>query len=297
MGRSTTKIAVLTANTTNNNTGMHKMVTIVMLAISLWFSFSPGNHFLIAAQQTWPGPWSEVITYTLTTFLICWERKRLALFHLDGFALGLFILARPLESLYLTLVRNVESGMVFPSPFSLAGCVSALLLALVLWSQHKTIPGLSRKSLGWLLIGLVVGILMSIGLGWVLSCTFSADDILIHPSLERVTRQTLVVFLVLLGQQVVVEEVLLRGFLWGLLNQVGLKNWLIWLLQAVMAMFGSIVLIKSTPLVFWIVVPFTSLTLGALTWRTRSVAASMLARGVMVGLIYWSAYLFAAGRF
>jgi hypothetical protein len=278
---------------------LHQILTICILVVGLGLCFYPLNslNFLHNTSLAWSSTWPGTIAYLLTAFLIWWERRSLILYHLDGFALGLFLLARPLESIYLFLIRDVDTGMGFPSLYSLVGCGTALILATLLWKENCLHLRPWRRLLIWVGLGISSGLIISLGLGWLYSYTLTPKDIYFHLSTERVFKQTFSVFIILLGHQVIIEEVMLRGFLWGFLKQIGWKDIIIWLFQSILAMTCGIVLINKEPVSFWLVIPLVTLTLGALAWRSRSVAASMLARAIMAGLIFWSACLFASVRF
>ena len=283
----------------SNQAVLHKTFTIFALGAGLVLCFSPLNsfNFMYTVPFNWSSPWPGTIGYLVVAVLIWWERKNLKEYHVDGAALAIFILARPVETLYLALIRDHDTGMAFPSVFSLVGCGISLTLALALWRGGYLPLKLSWQPMYWIISAIFSGIAVSIGLGWLYSFVMLPQNIFFLPGIDRIAKQTLAVFIYLLGNQVIIEETLLRGFLWGVLRQAGWKNMLIWLFQAVFGMICGISLISSEPLSFWIIIPLATLIPAAFTWRSRSVAASMSMRAVLAGLIYWSAYFFAASRF
>ncbi|WP_282433334.1 CPBP family intramembrane glutamic endopeptidase [Desulfosporosinus sp. FKA] len=88
-------------------------------------------------------------------------------------------------------------------------------------------------------------------------------------------------FLVQLNSAAILEEPLFRGFFWGYLKNRGWKESWIWLTQAGLFVIGHIYYINKAPLSFWIIVPLSGLVLGFLVWRTRTIATSMVAHGLI----------------
>jgi membrane protease YdiL (CAAX protease family) len=84
-----------------------------------------------------------------------------------------------------------------------------------------------------------------------------------------------------LGYAAVAEEPLFRGFLWGYLRKAGWKDVWIWLFQTGLFMLAHIYYINQLPISFWIIVPVSTLVLGALAWRSKTISASMGAHTMM----------------
>jgi membrane protease YdiL (CAAX protease family) len=68
------------------------------------------------------------------------------------------------------------------------------------------------------------------------------------------------------------------------------------LFQAVLFTFGHLYYIHTLPITFWIIVPVGSLVLGWLVWRSRTIASSMIAHGMMNATGYFFGYLMAMFR-
>jgi membrane protease YdiL (CAAX protease family) len=90
-------------------------------------------------------------------------------------------------------------------------------------------------------------------------------------------------FLYQLGYAAVTEEPLFRGFLWGYLRNLGWREVWIWLFQAGLFWLSHFYYFSRMPISFWLV-PIGALILGALAWRSRSIATSMAAHAAMNGL-------------
>jgi membrane protease YdiL (CAAX protease family) len=86
----------------------------------------------------------------------------------------------------------------------------------------------------------------------------------------------LIGFLSFLGNSAVLEEPAFRGFLWGYLEDFRWKPIQIWLLQAAMFLLAHLRYIDR-PFTFLVAVPAAGLLFGWLSWKSRSIAASLVA--------------------
>jgi membrane protease YdiL (CAAX protease family) len=85
-----------------------------------------------------------------------------------------------------------------------------------------------------------------------------------------------VVFLAFLADSAIQEEAVFRGFLWGYLETLGLKQPMIWLLQAGLFWIAHLRYLDR-PFTFWLALPASGLLLGWLSWKSKSISASVLA--------------------
>jgi membrane protease YdiL (CAAX protease family) len=86
-----------------------------------------------------------------------------------------------------------------------------------------------------------------------------------------------------LGYAAAYEEPIFRGLLWGYLRLKGWKDAWILLLQAGLFWLGHSYYIGKAPFSFWVLLPAAGLLFGLLAWRSRSIATSMAAHGVING--------------
>jgi membrane protease YdiL (CAAX protease family) len=227
----------------------------------------------------------EVSTYFLICFLIWWEYGRLKEFHIDQSSLLLIILVRPIQTLILNY-WGVDSPLAFPHPLGLALWAISLGVMVALWRRGFKPAHINSRSLTWLVLGLLVGIGMSIAENL---RTFRSMLYIVHPlqtQLTPVLYSTSLNVLYHLGFAPINEEPLFRGFLWGYLRHLKWKEHLIWSFQAVLFTVAHLYLAGQFPLTFWVFIPTAGLVFGLMTWRSRSIAPAMLAHAMINGSVY-----------
>lgn len=233
---------------------------------------------------SWAIPLAEIGTYGFVALLVWWERQRLAESHIDGIALGL-LFVKPLEVLFY--LDGFDTHQVWPYILYLP---ISLTLAIGLFFHRPTSLRVFSRHWAWVYMGILVGAVMGIGIGYVfahyqvqnfhLEWRKSVTDILAD---STVLREYLGFLLVRPAQQLFyaggMEEPLFRGFLWGALRRAGLKDARICLLQACLFCLGHIYYLTTG--LYWSLgfAFFAALILGVLAWRSHSIATSMLAHG------------------
>ncbi len=277
----------------------HQLVAWLLLAglLVLRLPFLGGVRFF--ASPSWLSPAYQIGTDLLTAGLIWWERGRLTEFHIDGLALWIILLAKPIQTLYLTLVWHMNAGayadpLSFPNWPALCCWVIAGGLAVALWLSHQPWPKLSRPSFVWAGLGILAGLLAAVLLA--LPMSLQVTD---APSFSSsVVRNALGVgapsFFYQLGYAAVSEEPLFRGFLWGYLRQAGWKNRWILLTQAGLFVLGHIYYLTAAPISFWMVVPLGALVLGGLVWRSKLLSSSLAAHATVNAIGYSFGYIAAS---
>ena len=73
------------------------------------------------------------------------------------------------------------------------------------------------------------------------------------------------------------EEVIFRGLLWVCLKELGWSELVIIIVQAMLFWFFHIYYMFSEPVLFWLIVPATSMFLGILVWKYKSITPSLVA--------------------
>lgn len=215
----------------------------------------------------WVDPVYFVGTYFLTALLIWWERDHLADFHLDILVLILFILGKPLEAFFFGLQDD-----------SYACIFIALGLSLALIFSRPRLPKLTARTWGWLLIGILGGMALAVYFAKIFGIYYPARaQVFSWSEAKYATIQQML-------SAGLAEEPLFRGFLWGCLRKMGLKDLWIWLIQAGLFWLGHAYAFLYAPYSFWLIVPIGGLVLGLLAWRSRSIAPSIIAHGFANGL-------------
>ncbi|MBN1872612.1 MAG: CPBP family intramembrane metalloprotease [Anaerolineae bacterium] len=232
------------------------------------------------AEEDWIDPVFEIGTYFLTACLIWWERERLADFHIDTLAVSLIILFKPIQTLILAAFGMAAHPLAFPRLGGILLWIIAVALFLALRFSRPRMARISRASIGWFGWGLLAGLLTVVLLGY--PASFQVEDVPARlPQVFPLVFTTLRGLFYQLGYAAVTEEPLFRGFLWGYLRKAGWKNVWIWLFQTGLFMLAHIYYINQLPISFWILVPVSTLVLGALAWRSKTIASSLGAHTMM----------------
>ena len=232
------------------------------------------------AEYDWIDPVFEIGTYFLTACLIWWERERLADFHIDTLAVSIIILFKPIQTLLLTLSEYATHPLAFPQWGGILIWMIAAALFIAMRFSRPRMAKVSRSSAEWFGWGLLAGLLTAAILGYPMS--FQVDNVPANlPGVFPLTFMILRQVFYQLGYAAVTEEPLFRGFLWGYLRKAGWKDVWIWLFQTGLFMVAHIYSITQLPISFWIIVPISTLVLGALAWRSKTISASMGAHTMM----------------
>jgi membrane protease YdiL (CAAX protease family) len=261
---------------------VHVLVAMLLLASLLALRFPlllltalPYAHPVIPA---WANRTFDFGTYALTALLIWWERRRLAEFHIDRLALVFIVLIKPLFTISQTFFSGISGTdwLALPSLPALACWVIAIILAILLLRDRRSLPPLAPHAFRW--VG--IAILAALAYEAVIAYPYArwnnitgSQDISVS---SFVTLGMAVNFSFDLSFAALSEEPLFRGFLWGYLRQAGLREAWIWLIQAGLFVLGHLYHIVLYPFSFWVVVPTGALLFGWMAWRSRTIASSML---------------------
>lgn len=281
-----------------NNNSRHQQVFLLVLLglLILRIPFLAGMRFF-NIQWVWTDIIFDIGTYLLTTFLIWWELDNLADYHIDTLAVIIIILFKPIQTLVLKFWGFNEHLLTFPSISSLIMWSIAIVFAIGVWLKRSKLPRIKSVGLGWLVIGAAAGFLTTIVLSYPMSFQVPASSSLPPtPAFRSVLIDNPSSFVYQIGIAAVTEEPLFRGFLWGFLKKQNWREHWIWLFQAGLFTLGHIYYINAHPISFWIIVPVCALVLGWLVWRSRTIAASMVAHGMMNASGYGFGYLMALWR-
>jgi membrane protease YdiL (CAAX protease family) len=263
----------------------HHNLILWILVGGLFFlriPFYTGVSVISPPATVWAIPVYEVGTYLLTAIAIWWERERLSDYHIDKLALGIIIFGAPLELLFY------QTHILYDYPSMSRAYWLYLPISLVLGISllvgQTGLPRSQKKSWLWLMIAILTGIILGVFVGILMRNNW--PDITKYKPLTQVFSLPAKVLIFLPMHQMffagIAEEPFFRGFLWGLLRKVGLKEIWIWLIQAGLFWLGHLYYLGKRPWSFWLVIP-GGLVLGWLAWRSRSIANSMIAHGLENG--------------
>ncbi len=266
--------------------------SLLAALLALRLPFYAGIAYWVDPPPDWLSPAFEIGTYLFTAGLIIWERKNLRAFHIDGLALWIIILFKPLETVILAFWGFESSALALPNWPGLA--IWAIALALTLVIVRAGVGKIRAKSLSWFGLGIAVGAITAVFLGYAHSFQVLPGQFDPRTELPALFTFTLVRFPQQLGYAAVMEEPLFRGFLWGYLRHLGWKDFWIWLFQAGLFILGHIYYLNGLLLSFLVIAPAGGLVVGLLAWRSRSIAASMAAHATLNALVPSLGLLFAS---
>ena len=271
----------------------HQLVAWLILAGLLVLRLPLVGGVRFFASPSWLSPAYQIGTYLLTAGLIWWERERLTEFNIDGLALWIILLAKPIQTLYLALVWDPNVGMpadplAFPNWPGLCCWVIPTGLFAALWLSHAPWPKLSRQSFMWAGLGILAGLLTAVFLALPMSLQVRDVPHFSGFLVARALGAGAASFFFQMGYAAVSEEPVFRGFLWGYLRQVGWENRRILLVQAGLFVLGHIYYINTAPISIWIIVPLGAIVLGGLVWRTKSLSSSLAAHATVNAVGYRS---------
>lgn len=287
--------------TQETNTTNHQRIFLLALLglLILRIPFLASMRFL-QVQWVWTETVFQAGTYLLTTFLIWWEADRLAEYHIDTFVIAVVALFKPVQTLILRLWGFNDHLLAFPGLPSLLIWSIALVFALGMWSRRSQLPARRPGVKGWVFIGMLAGLLTALALSYPMSLQIPKTQLASGMSIRNLPLallgQVFLDFPYQVGYAAVSEEPLFRGFLWGYLRKWKWRETWIWLFQAGLFMFSHIYYVTRNPISFWIMVPAGALVLGWLAWRSRTLAASMAAHGMVNATGYTLGYFLAIYR-
>lgn len=270
------------------------MIGWILLAVLFILRIPFLTSVAILGNQSWGGPIYQIGTYLFTAVLIYWEKDRLVEFHIDRLALTIIILFKPIETIILQVWKLPNAALAFPKWPSLIIWVISISLIIALWPNRTLLPKFTRKSIYWLLIGLMVGILTTLLLAYPSSLQAGLTIPINAKSLISILMKTPINAAYQLGYAAVSEEPFFRGFLWGFLAQARWRGRWIWLFQAFLFVVGHLYYLPKNPISFWIIVPVGSLVLGGLVWRSKTISSSMAAHAMMNALANVSGVIVAS---
>jgi membrane protease YdiL (CAAX protease family) len=241
--------------------------------LALRLPYFTGVSLVLHGSPLWLVNSFEISTYVITALLIYWERDRLALFHIDRLALGLYLVAPlPLVSQSLpALSQGVRAALTQPYVYHLT---SVVVLGLALLPTYRKLPRVRRETWVWLGVAVIGGSALSAVFGVVLRrLGLLSGGAVFLP-------QILYAFMLQLSAAASLEEPLFRGFLFGYLRERRWSDTWICVLQAGLFALGHAYYWGHAWFSLLVVVPVSALFFGWVAIRSRSIGATMTAHGI-----------------
>lgn len=235
--------------------------------------------FFVVPLPGWVIQVFEVSMYLLIGILIVRERNQLGDYFINKLAISIFLLS---TTIFRVFTYSFESKL---SVIELVFWLIAIIMMVLMRRKNINFEKTKVDTYVWLLKGFAIGI--------ILSFVFAIPR---YIELEEQIQQSLhnydyliVFFLISFLTQLVhaslIEEFLFRGFLWGCLKKIGVKDRWILVIQAVLFWIAHINYIDRG-YSFWIVVPMSALVLGLLVWKSRSITTSMITHSVLNAMTF-----------
>ena len=214
----------------------------------------------------------ETSVYFFIAILIYIEKNNLYQFHIDKISIALFII---FGTVLRTNTFNNSHLNIFLSIF----WIIALCLLLALRKDFSKIPAIKNKDYIWFIIGASIAILLSIivTMPGILQIKDNYSEP--FPNVMVLTLSGILGLMHEMSHSSIFEEPIFRGFLWGYLRNLGLKENYVWIIQAILFWIAHINYIDK-PFTFYFTVPLMGLVLGLLAWKSRSISTSMLTHAI-----------------
>lgn len=279
----------------NNDEGHKKVFLLVLLGLFiLRIPFLAGMDFF-NIQWRWTEPIFEIGTLSFTLFLIWWKMDHLADYNMDTLVLWMIIFFAPIHTLILKY-WGIDHLLAFPGIPSLIIWLITIVFTVEIWRKRSKTLIIKPTSLTWLFIGALAGLAITVVLSFPFSFQISAEELENGLSIKETLANIPLSFVYQIGYAAALEEPLFRGFLWGYLRKLNWKDVWILLFQAGLFTLSHIYYINTYPISFWIIIPAFSIMLGLLVWRSKTIASSMAAHGMMNATGYAFAYILALLR-
>lgn len=227
---------------------------LILIALRISDRYLPELFLGIEEIPNWYSYFYISITFVLTSAVMWLNRHNLQRLNIDANFVTIFVVSGVfLSLLYLPVSLGIITGI-------------STIVVFVSWKKKNFILENNRINYIELLLFLIVGLTPNI-IYYLIFLT-SNPEIVLH-----LDGSMLIALYDSSLHVVIFEEVLYRGILWMLLKDLKLSDPKVIAIQS-FAFWISHYYYINEPLAFWLYIPWMSLLLGAVIWRSKSIASS-----------------------
>lgn len=250
-----------------SNSNVNKSLNLNILLLIIYFIIRIPVTFIQkmdALNPIWKRIATELCFFTIIGLLIIINRKKLQEFFIDKIFLIIFFM--------FGIVFRIRTIDTFMTLFFEAAIRMLLVMFLLFIIFTKTRVSRFPLFTFWNGIGILAGSILAAVVIVIASTTVHFQNISLNHAIGLLIKEIIRGF-----GDVILEEPIFRGFLWGTLLLLNWKERYIFVLQTFLFWMSHLSYAFSTPISFWIIGPIISLLLGFLTWKSHSIIPSTLA--------------------
>lgn len=275
----------------SSQSSIQRTINWVILGVAL--AGRLGLSLLLQLNPRMKEPWDlrlMSLTLILVSFFIIINYRDLKHYKFSKLSVWMILVFKLLSMATIVLSSPNRPLVKLFEPLELLAVAALLGVALSLRDWLFSQPLADPKEWKWLGIAVLGGLLVV-----ALSAYPQALQIRgMVPDFNRPSWSNLLLALIALPFQIgyagVFEDPIFRGILWGKLRQSRWGNLIILLFQTFLFSLAHIHYLPHQAYAFWVTVPLGGLMLGAVAWGSGSLAAPMLAHGIINNLIGFAAY-------
>ena len=275
----------------SRESSIQRTINWVILGVAL--AGRLGLSLLLKLNPRMKEPWDlrlMSLTLILVSFFIIFNYRNLKHYKFSKLSVWMILVFKLLSMATIVLSNPNRPLAKLFEPLELLAVAALLGMALSLRDWLLSKPLADSKEVKWLGVAVLGGLLVV-----ALSAYPQALQIRGRvPDFNQPSWSNLLLALIALPFQIgyagVFEDPIFRGVLWGKLRESRWRNWIILLFQTLLFSLAHIHYLPHQAYAFWVTVPLGGLMLGALAWGSGSIAAPMLAHGIINSLIGFAAY-------
>lgn len=252
------------------------MKKTIFIKLLLLFIVLEKVTFVVAPTLTtqpidWMTPTFGSVEYILIGIFIIIAWDSLTDYNIELFSLLLFVLFGTIFRIDVVPFANLKII------FNIATWVVAGLVLFNILRLRKTLPAPKMSTLLWTVIGILAGLLFALLSVYFGTKVFGLRDVSGIPPQYPPINFIIKLFEALASNSDVQNEFIFRGILLGYLTRLLKDEKETYLLQGLAFWAFHFDRAFSSPITFWLVIPFSTLLFSLLVWKSRSLAPSIMA--------------------